>query len=126
VRANIREKGLARIAGSLVITPTVTGCASELAAATATSTPKLDMAGRWILTTPAYGMNFESTPGEKHGAIEPEGGCPGKFFKSRHWQLAEARLTINDLENELFARLELVDDQFQGQSTTGMPMTLKR
>jgi hypothetical protein len=55
-----------------------------------------------------------------------KGCCPGKFFKCRHWQLGEERLTINDLENELFARLELVGDQFQGQSTTGVPVTLKR
>jgi hypothetical protein len=120
---------LAPIAGSLVIATTLTGYASELAVPTAAPTPKLDMAGRWILTAPsapACGMNFESTRGEKQGALDPKGGCPGKFFKCRHWQLGEERLTINDLENELFARLELVGDQFQGQSTTGVPVTLKR
>ena len=120
---------LTPIAGNLVIATTLTGCSSELVAPTAAPTPKLDMAGRWILTAPsapACGTNFESTPGEKQGAVEPEGGCPGKFFKSRHWQLAEGRLTINDLENELLGRLEVVGNQFQGQSTTGMPVTLKR
>jgi hypothetical protein len=85
-----------------------------------TPTPKVDMAGRWMLSAPdkpACGMKFEGAPGEKQGAIEPEGGCPGKLFKTRHWQLAQGQLTINDHENGPLERLKLVGGYFQGQST---------
>jgi hypothetical protein len=121
---------LVPIAGSLVITTVLTGCGGgELAAPAAVPTPKLDMGGRWMLSapnTPACGMKFEGAPGKKEGAIEPEGGCPGKFFKSRHWQLAQGLLTINDHEDEPLGRLKLVGGYFQGESTAGMPVTLKR
>ena len=123
---------LVPIAGSLVITTMLTGCAGgELAAPAAapTVTPKLDMPGRWVLSAPnapPCGMNFEGAPGEKQGAIEPEGGCPGKFFRSRHWQLAQGQLTIDDHANEPLGQLKLVGGYFQGQSTAGMPVTLKR
>ena len=123
---------LVPIAESLVIITLLTGCASgELAAPAAapTPTPKLEMPGRWMLSAPnapACGMNFEGAPGEKQGAVEPEGGCPGKFFMSRHWQLAQGQLTINDHQNEPLGQLKLVGGYFQGQSAAGMPVTLKR
>ncbi len=123
---------LVPIVGSLVITTMLLGCAGgELAAPAAAPvpTPQLDLSGRWMLSAPnapACGMNFEGAPGEKQGAIEPEGGCPGTFYKSRSWQLAQGQLTINDHENEPLGQLKLVGGYFQGQSTAGMPVTLKR
>jgi hypothetical protein len=87
------------------------------------------MAGRWMLSAPnapACGMNFEGAPGQTQGAIEPEGGCPGKFFMSRHWQLAQDQLTINDHENEPLAQLKFAGGHFEGQSTAGTPVRLAR
>jgi hypothetical protein len=107
-------------------------CAGEQIAAPAAApapTPKIDMPGRWMLSVPnapACGMNFEGAPTQKQGAIEPEGGCPGKFFTSRHWQLAQGQLTINDHENEPLAQLKFAGGHFQGQSTAGTPVTLRR
>jgi hypothetical protein len=104
------------------------GCAGEPVAAPA---PKLaiTMAGRWILSAPnapSCSMTFEGAPGQKQGAIHPEGGCPGKFFTSRSWALSEGRLTIDDYKNRPLAELELAKGGFQGKSTAGMPVTLAR
>jgi hypothetical protein len=121
---------LARIAASLFMAILSTGCAGEQLAAT-DSTPEsnVQMTGRWVLAgpdTPTCGMIFESATGETQGAIKPEGGCPGKFFMSRHWQLAQGLLTINDYENQPLAQLKFAGGQFQGQSTAGTPVTLRR
>jgi hypothetical protein len=43
---------------------------------------------------------------------------------SRHWQLAQGLLTINDHENQPLAQLKFAGGQFQGQSTAGTPVTL--
>ena len=68
------------------------------------------MTGRWILAAPnapSCGMNFASSPGGQDGTIAPEGGCPGNFFTSRHWTLAQGTLTINDHENKPLAQSHL-------------------
>jgi hypothetical protein len=107
----------------------LTGCAGEALAApeaVRTPTPKVDMAGRWMLSAPdkpACGMKLEGAPGEKQGAIEPEGGCPGKLFKTRHWQLAQGQLTIKErAAGAAQARRRL----FPRPIHPGMPVTLKR
>ena len=87
------------------------------------------MTGRWILSAPnapSCGMNFAGAPGAHEGTIEPEGGCPGKFFTSRHWTLEQSALTINDHENQPLAHLTVADDRFEGQATAGPPVTLNR
>ncbi len=71
-------------------------------------------------------MKFEGEPGRQDGAIRPEGGCPGNFYTSRHWSLAQDTLTIVDHNNAPLAQLKLAGDRFAGQSTAGVPVTLAR
>jgi hypothetical protein len=115
------------------MTLTLAGCAGERlsvddSSAAASQTPSVAMAGRWMLSAPnaAYGMNFGGARGAHEGSIAPEEGCPGKFFTSRHWTLAQNALTINDHENMLLAHLKLAGGRFKGQSTAGTPVTLAR
>ena len=69
-------------------------------------------------------MNFGGAPGAQQGTITPDGGCPGKFFTSRRWTLDQGALTINDYENQPLAHLNFANGRFEGQATTGMPVTL--
>ena len=86
------------------------------------------MAGRWMLSAPnapPCGMEFEGEPGQQQGAIDPDGGCPGNFFTSRHWTFGAGHtLTIADHDNQPLAQLNLAEGRFAGQSTAGMPVTL--
>ena len=75
---------------------------------------------------PPCGMNFGGAAGAQQGSIAPEGGCPGNFFMSRHWTLAGNVLTINDHEDKPLAELKLAGAGYEGQSTTGTPVTLGR
>ena len=87
------------------------------------------MTGRWILSAPnapSCGMNFADAPGGHEGAIEPEGGCPGNFFTSRHWTLAAGRAHDQRPENQPLAQLTFTDGHFEGQATAGTPVTLTR
>jgi len=107
------------------------GCAGNpLGESPATAlTSSVVMTGRWILTTPnapSCGMHFAGAPDGKEGAIEPEGGCPGNFFTSRHWTLAAGALTINDQNNLPLAQLNYADGGFKGKTTAGTPLTLSR
>jgi hypothetical protein len=119
-----------RGAGGVVVALMLAGCAGgPFGGAIPAPTPTEDMTGRWILSVPnapSCGMKFAGAPGAQQGTIEPEGGCPGKFFTSRHWTLEQSALTINDHENRPLAHLILADDRFEGQTTAGTPMTLAR
>jgi hypothetical protein len=87
------------------------------------------MVGRWILSAPnapSCGMNFAARSSIAEGLIEPEGGCPGRLFMSRRWQLADGQLLISDRENAPLAQLQFADGSFQGQATDGSPLTLMR
>ena len=105
------------------------GCAAEPFAAQAPA-PSAGMAGRWTLTAPnapSCGMDFEGEPGASQGAIQPEGGCPGNLFMSRHWVLAQDTLTIANHDNEPLAHAQTCARRaIHGQSTAGMPVTLAR
>ena len=104
------------------------GCAAEPFPAQAPA-PSAGMPGRWILSAPnapSCGMEFEGEPGASQGAIQPDGGCPGNFFMSRQWALAQDTLTIATRDNEPLAQLKSSGGQFTGQSSTGMPVTLGR
>jgi hypothetical protein len=124
------------VAASLIAATALAGCAgnhlsldSASAKASAPPVPVIAMAGRWMLATPdapACGMHFKAAPGAREGAIQPEGGCPGDFFTSRHWTLDAGTLTINDHEDKPLAHLKLAGATFVGQSTTGTPITLSR
>jgi hypothetical protein len=105
------------------------GCASEQLAATATSPQKLDINGRWILAVPdapTCGMLFESAADGLKGIVTPDGGCPGRFYTSRQWQLSQGQLTIIDRDSQSLAQLSFASGQFKGQSSDGMPVTLRR
>ncbi len=120
-----------RIAGGVLGALMLAGCASSpLGGATPAATaPAVDMTGRWFLSVPnapSCGMNFASAPGAHEGTIAPQGGCPGDFFTSRHWTLAQDALTINDHQNRPLAHLTFAGGRFQGQAAAGMPVTLSR
>jgi len=117
--------------GLIVALMMLAGCAgsTQVSEPAAPATPKLDMNGRWMLSAPnapSCGMTFEAPPGAREGAIRPEGGCPGDFFMSRHWTLAQGQLTINDHNNAPLGQLTLSGDSFAGKSTAGAPVTLAR
>jgi len=92
--------------------------------------PPVNMAGRWTLTSPGTGgcaMNFGATPGAAEGTVAPEGGCPGSFFTSRKWVFEDNGLVIRDHTGQPLARLALgAGGRFDGQATTGQPVTLGR
>jgi hypothetical protein len=108
------------------------GCAGNpLGDATPAAAPTqpLIMNGRWILATPnapSCGVNFEGAAGGQQGIVAPEGGCPGNFFTSRHWTLAQGTLTIDDQNNLPLAQLNHADGRFEGKATAGTPVTLSR
>jgi len=110
----------------------VGGCAGSLSGDITDKppTPKVDMTGRWLLAaanTPPCGMNFSTTAGEtQSGAIAPEGGCPGKFFTSRHWSIEAGGLLITDHNNEPLALLNFVGGRFEGKAASGLQITLSR
>jgi len=127
-------KGL-RIAGGLLIAVTLAGCAGEQLSLGEASAPapvqKVDMAGRWRVVVPgapSCGMSFGGGPGLYTGAIQPEGGCPGKFFTARHWELTKDGqvLTIDDYQMNPLAQLRLANGSFTGKTSTGGPVTLAR
>ena len=121
--------GARRIAGGIVTALMLGACTTEQGPTPPTPLPQNDMTGRWTLAAPnapACGMEFEGTPGQPQGTINPDGGCPGKFYTSRTWALAQDVLTIADDKNEPLAQLKPSGGQFTGQSTAGLPVTLTR
>jgi hypothetical protein len=124
-----------RTASAILVAMMLAGCAGEQLSLggspppAAPPSPAVTMPGRWMLSAPnapPCGMNFGGAPGGKEGSIAPEGGCPGNFFMSRHWTLDQGALTINDHENTPLAQLKLAGTRYEGQSTTGTPVTLAR
>jgi Protease inhibitor Inh len=92
--------------------------------------PPVNMAGRWTLSSPGAGtcaMNFGGAPGAGEGTIAPEGGCPGNFFTSRKWVFEDAGLLIRDHTGQPLAQLAFAPpSRFDGQATTGRPVSLAR
>ena len=89
------------------------------------------MTGRWILASPqagVCGMNFTGKAGATSGAIHPEGGCPGNFFTSRHWQLEGPTLVILDHKNDTLAQLTWSEPRvsFVGNAVSGLEVSLAR
>ena len=126
-----------RIANCVCIVVLMAGCATGTTTqspdAAAVPAARLDMTGRWMLSAPnapSCGIRFEAAAGAQTGtltgAARPEGGCPGDFFRSRRWSLAQGNLTITDHENEPLAELKAAGERFVGQSIGGMPVTLAR
>jgi Protease inhibitor Inh len=124
---------MSQVAGALVVASMLAGCSGERAPlgeiASASNVPTDDMAGRWVLAAPnapTCGMNFSGLPGAHEGSVVPEGGCPEKFYMSRHWSSTQDTLLINDDENHALAHFSFTDGRFSGQSTAGTPVTLTR
>ena len=92
--------------------------------------PQVDLAGRWLLSSPGRGqchMTFgTSAPTAVEGTIKPEGGCPGKFFTSRKWTHDQAGLTLRDHTGQALAQLAREGEGFQGKATSGEPIALMR
>ena len=92
--------------------------------------PSINLAGRWLLSSPGGGqcaMTFGSTaPTAAEGTIAPAGGCPGKFFTSRKWTYDQAGLTIRDHKGQPLAQLSGEGASFQGKATSGEPVALTR
>ena len=92
--------------------------------------PQVDLAGRWLLSSPGRGqchMTFgSSAPTAVEGTIKPEGGCPGKFFTSRKWTYDQAGLTLRDHTGQPLAQLASEGGGFQGKATSGEPIALMR
>jgi hypothetical protein len=98
--------------------------------AAAPSAPPVNLAGRWMLSSPGRGqchMTFGSAgPAAVEGTIAPEGGCPGKFFTSRKWSYDQGGLTMRDHNGQPLAQLSNEGATFQGKATGGEPVTLLR
>jgi hypothetical protein len=120
------------IAGGLFAALVLAGCVTDqisLGETAAQLQPKIAMAGRWILSVPnapPCGMHFGGALGAHHGAIEPEGGCPGNFFTSRGWTFDAGVLTIDDYRGQPLAQLNFARGRFTGRATAGTPVTLAR
>ena len=101
--------------------------APEVAPATP---PQVDLAGRWLLSSPGRGqchMTFVSAaPTAVDGTIKPEGGCPGKFYMSRKWTYDQTGLTLRDHNGQPLAQLASEGGNFQGKATSGEPVALMR
>jgi Protease inhibitor Inh len=114
----------------ILVVLTLTGCAGEWAALESAPTQKdLTIPGRWILWTanaPTCGLEFGGAASGRAGSVSPDGGCPEKFYTSRRWSMDGGAITITDAENQPLAHFRLVGDHYEGQSTTGIPMTLSR
>jgi hypothetical protein len=116
-------------AGGILIASMLAGCAGGPFGDPAPIAPtaELEMSGRWILAAPnapTCGMNFGAAPGAQQGTVAPEGGCPGKFFTSRHWKLDRGMLMIDDDQNQPLAQLNFAGGRFEGQATAGMAVIL--
>jgi Protease inhibitor Inh len=92
------------------------------------SAPAVNMAGRWLLSSPGRGqchMTFgAASPTASEGPIRPEGGCPGKFFTSRKWTFEQGSLVMRDHNEKPLAQLAATGAGFDGKATTGEPVTL--
>jgi len=121
-----------RVPGGAVAALMLAGCAGNPLGDTtpaAAPTQPLVMNGRWILSVPnapSCGVNFAGAAGGPEGTIEPEGGCPGNFFTSRRWTMAQGALTIADQNNQPLAQLTFAGGHFEGKATAGASVTLSR
>ena len=122
-----------RAAIGVLVVLTLTGCAGEqlsLGSSAPAPAPVDDsMTGRWILSAPnapSCGLEFGGAAGARAGPVAPDGGCPGNFYMSRRWAIEGGVLTITGQESQSLAQLKVVGTRFEGQSSTGPPVTLSR
>jgi hypothetical protein len=95
---------------------------------TTASVPPVNIAGRWLLTSPGRGqchMTFGAvSPSAGEGTIAPAAGCPGKFFTSRKWTFEQSSLVIRDHTGMPLAQLTRSGAGFDGMATSGEPVAL--
>ena len=116
------------LAASLALA--LAGCAGGQSILSSADTPApSDMAGRWALTAPnapSCTMSFAGATGALTGTIAPDGGCPERFYLSRHWTIGENGLTISDETMTPLGTLTFGGGRFSGTSVAGTPVTLAR
>ena len=109
---------------------TLAGCAGGQSLLSSASTPAPgDMNGRWVLTAPgapSCTMTFAGSVGALTGTIAPDGGCPERFYLSRHWNIGENGLSISDDGMKPLGTLTFSGGRFSGTSVAGTPVTLTR
>lgn len=119
-----------RATPAMLVVLTLTGCAGERVPLESAAMQKdLTVPGRWILSAPnapTCGLEFRGSPSGQAGSVSPDGGCPGNFYMSRRWSMEGGAMTITDAENQPLAHFKLVGDRYEGQSASGVPMTLSR
>ncbi|MGA2126265.1 MAG: AprI/Inh family metalloprotease inhibitor [Xanthobacteraceae bacterium] len=140
--ATIRLPSAGRLAAATLAAVALAGCSGDrfgngpeqqpapAARAAPRAAPLADMAGRWQLASPGSGacaMSFGGAGGAVEGTIAPEGGCPGKFFTSRRWAFDQDALLIRSHTGEVLGRFSMpAPGRFEGQATSGEPLTLSR
>ena len=106
------------------------GRSSAVPETVAPTPPPVDLAGRWLLSSPGRGqchMTFGSaSPTAIEGTIAPEGGCPGKFYMSRKWAYEQGAITMRDHNSQPLAQLSSEGPGYQGKATSGEAVTLLR
>jgi Protease inhibitor Inh len=107
-----------RAAIGVFVVVTLTACAGEHFS--------LKSSAQAPTNAPSCGLEFGGVPGARTGKIAPDGGCPGGFYMSRRWAMEGGALTITDGGSQLLAQFKPDGTRFEGQSTTGMPVTLAR
>jgi Protease inhibitor Inh len=142
-RASMQASNLALRASALLLAAlSVAGCgggggvaglgspSSSEPASAQPSPPPVNIAGRWLLSSPGRGqcnMTFSAaSAAAADGTIAPEGGCPGKFFTSRKWTYDAFGLVIRDHTGAALARLSAAGPGFDGKAAAGEPVTLMR
>ena len=132
LRASIPILALLALAGCTGIGFDFPGssAAPEATQPSARGAAPVDLAGRWLLSSPGGGqcpVTFGSAAATAaEGTIAPAGGCPGKFFTSRKWTYDQAGLTIRDHKGQPLAQLSGEGASFQGKATSGEPVALTR
>jgi len=139
--ATIRLPSAVWLAAAMLAAVVLTGCSGDrfgnsspppapAARAAPRAAPLADMSGRWQLASPASGacaMSFGGAAGAVEGTIAPEGGCPGQFFTSRRWTFDQDALLIRSHTGEVLGRFAMpAPGRFEGQATSGEPLTLSR
>ena len=119
-----------RGAAGLALALVLAGCAGGQSLLSGASTPAPEsMNGRWVLSAPnapSCGLNFAGSAGALTGTFSPEGGCPERFYLSRHWAIGESGLTITDDNTNKHTTKTFSGGQFSGASASGTPVKLSR
>jgi hypothetical protein len=126
-RAGILIASLLAVAGCSGVSWPGSGAAPDAAQPAA---PPINLAGRWMLSSPGRGqchMTFGSAgPTAIEGTIAPEGGCPGKFYMSRKWNAEGGGLVMRDHNGQPLAQLSQEGATYQGKATSGEQVALMR